>query len=71
MPTPILRLKFDFESMKHSVYVDWLTDDLDRGNVTRDTADRLRKRMKHCKILFFAFSPHAKPSQWMPWELGF
>lgn len=67
----VLGLKLDFEAMRHTVYVDWLVDDLDRGNVTRDTALRLRERMKHCRSLFFAFSPNARSSQWMPWELGF
>lgn len=67
----IMEIKLDLESMNHSVYVDWLVDDLDRTNVTRETAARLRERMEYCKCLFFAFSPSSGESNWMPWELGF
>jgi hypothetical protein len=67
----IFELKLDLEDLNYSVYVDWLIDDLDRSNVTRETAGRLRTRMEHCRCLFFAFSSSSGGSNWMPWELGF
>src|SRR5262245_6777159 len=38
-----------------SVYVDWIEDaQMNRGQVTPETADTLRKRMAHCKFLLYA-----------------
>lgn len=55
-----------------SVYVDWIEDaDLSRESVTVETAKTLRLRMKQCKSLIYCFSPNAKSSKWMPWELGY
>ena len=56
----------------YSVYVDWIVDPhLDRSNVTRATAELIRKRMKSSKSLLFAISDKAEISKWIPWELGF
>ncbi len=56
----------------YSVYVDWIVDPhLDRKNVTKATAELIRKRMKSSKSLLFAISDKAEISKWMPWELGF
>ncbi len=55
-----------------SVYLDWREDpQLDRANVTRDTAATLRRRMKNCRCLLYAQSINAQRSSWMPWETGF
>jgi len=55
-----------------SVYLDWRADpQLDRANVTRDTAATLRRRMKNCRCLLYAQSINALQSRWMPWETGF
>ncbi|MBC6721368.1 hypothetical protein H9I36_12785 [Treponema sp. Marseille-Q4130] len=55
-----------------SVYVDWIKDsNLNRKNVTPNTAEILRTRMKNCKCLFYATSQTSVDSKWMPWELGF
>jgi TIR domain len=54
------------------VYVDWIEDpQLDRSNVTTETAAQLRSRMRQAKCLLFATSEAAKKSVWMPWELGY
>ena len=54
------------------VYVDWIEDpELDRSNVTAETAAQLRSRMRQAKCLLFATSEAAKLSVWMPWELGY
>jgi len=55
-----------------SVYVDWIVDDeLDRMNVTIQTAEKLRERMRHSSSLIFATSDSSPDSKWMPWELGY
>lgn len=54
-----------------SVYVDWIVDpQLDRNNVTRESAELIRERMFHCRSLLYAISVAARMSRWMPWELG-
>ena len=69
----ILILKDDIEKLSGcNVYVDWLDDtDLDRSDVTIETANRIRSRMRGAECLLFAFSENSGGSRWMPWELGF
>lgn len=56
----------------YSVYVDWIEDaHLDRSNVTQESADLVRKRMRSCKWLVYATSENSSNSKWMPWELGY
>ena len=65
-------LKLTFEDFGYSVYVDWIEDpQLDRTNVTKETALMLQKRMKHSKSLIYAYSLNGSQSKWMPWELGY
>ena len=53
------------------MYVDWIVDpQLDRTNVTRESAELIRERMFHCRSLLYAMSVAAGMSKWMPWELG-
>jgi hypothetical protein len=55
-----------------SVYVDWMVDkQLDRSQVTPDTAERLRLRMRQSSSLIYAHSAQSGASKWMPWELGY
>lgn len=62
-----LLMKFNLD-----VYVDWIIDpDLDRNNVTRKSAERIRKRMDNSRSLIYAISISAHMSKWMPWELGY
>lgn len=54
------------------VYIDWIDDpQLDRGNVTAENADMLRRRMKQSKSLIFLTTKSSSTSRWMPWELGY
>jgi hypothetical protein len=54
------------------VYVDWIDDpQLDRGNVTAENADMLRRRMRSSKSLIFLTTKNSVSSRWMPWELGY
>ena len=51
-----------------SVYVDWQSDpQLNRGNVTRETAETLRCRLQQCRCLLYAATASAETSNWMPW----
>lgn len=53
------------------VYLDFEVDpQLDRKNVTKETAELIHSRLKHSKSLIYAQSPNANMSKWMPWELG-
>jgi hypothetical protein len=68
----ILGLKKLFESYNYSAYVDWIDDrQLSRGDVNKETAYVLRKRMNNCKSLVYATSINSSNSKWMPWELGY
>lgn len=62
----------DFESLGYNTYVDWIVDpSLDRNNITKNTAEILRTRMKQSKCLIYATSSNIISSKWMPWELGY
>lgn len=68
----VLGVKLLLEDAKKRVYVDWIDDPmLDRTNVTSKTAAELRKRMNQSASLMYLFTPNAKRSNWMPWELGY
>ncbi len=54
------------------VYVDWIIDPhLDRDNVTKESAELIRKRLRSSKTLLLALSANASFSKWVPWELGY
>lgn len=62
----------DFEMLGYKTYVDWIVDpSLDRDNITKATAEKLRLRMKQSKCLIYTTSSNIVASQWMPWELGY
>lgn len=62
----------DFESLGYNVYVDWIVDlELDRSEITKETAQKIRTRMTQSKCLIYATSSNTSSSKWMPWELGF
>lgn len=68
----ILGLLDKLNNLGYSVYVDWVDDlQLDRSNVTKSTANTLKKRMNQSKSLLYATTEHASSSKWMPWELGY
>ncbi len=59
------------KKMRFNVYVDFMVDpQLDRRSVTKETAECIQSRLKHCKSLIYAQSSNAAMSKWMPWELG-
>lgn len=68
----IAELKRILEAYGYSVYVDWITDGktLRRDNISKETAELIRKRMKQSKSMIFATSSNSPNSKWMPWELG-
>jgi hypothetical protein len=67
----VLGLKSVLEESGFSSYVYWVEDSSDRSQVTPETAERLKTRMKSCKALLYATSENADNSRWMPWELGY
>jgi hypothetical protein len=68
----LLGVKKTLELYELSVYVDQFNDSqLSPENVTRDTAETLRHRMRNSKSLLYVHSQYSKRSRWMPWELGF
>jgi hypothetical protein len=68
----IAGLKVLIERENLTVYVDWIEDaQADRSRVTPATADLLRQRMRHCRVLLYATSKASSSSRWMPWELGY
>lgn len=61
-----------FNHAGYSVYVDWMVDaQLDRTNVTSDTAKALRDRMDTCHGLAYIATANISNSKWCPWELGY
>jgi hypothetical protein len=59
-------------SKGYRVYVDWIIDpQLDRNNVTKESAELIRTRLKNSKSLILAMSVSASLSKWVPWELGY
>lgn len=68
----VLGLYTELRNHGFSVYVDWIVDpQLDRNNVTKESAALLRARMQASKTLLLAISHNASVSKWMPWELGY
>lgn len=59
------------KSFNYSVFVDWMVQPSDRSQVSKNTANWLRKTMKQCKCLLYAHSENSSESRWMPWELGY
>jgi len=65
-------LFIELTKMGFSVYVDWIVDpQLDRTNVTKESATIVRNRLHSSKSLLLAISVNASISKWMPWELGY
>lgn len=68
----VLGIYLELTNLGFEVYVDWIIDSkLDRKNVTKSSAELIRKRMKSSKSLLLAMSDNAQLSKWIPWELGF
>lgn len=68
----ILALKMELSGMGYSVYVDWIDDrQLDRNQVSKKTADLLRKRMQSSSSLLLVSTENSSVSKWVPWELGY
>jgi len=65
-------LYLELTRLKFKVYVDWIVDPhLDRNNVTKETAEQVRTRLRSSKTLLLAISANASLSKWVPWELGY
>jgi hypothetical protein len=70
--TALDMVRNDLVAGGHTVYVDKYEDpDLDPAEVSSETAERLRVRLRHCKSLVVAYTPRVHESRWVPWELGY
>lgn len=68
----LLGIKGYLEDSGLTVYVDRYTDpQISPEEVTRETAETLRGRLRASKSLLYVYSRHSSLSRWMPWELGF
>jgi hypothetical protein len=69
----ILQLNYLMEEeLGLEVYVDWIEDpDMNRDNVSPETAAHVREVMGRCSSLVYAVSRNSAGSKWMPWELGY
>jgi len=68
----LLGIKAMLEDANLKVYVDRYSDpQLSPDNVTRQTAEILRTRLRQSQTLLYVYSRHSTKSRWMPWELGF
>jgi hypothetical protein len=68
----VLGIKRAMEELGYSIYIDWINDQqMSRNQVSKETANTLRKRMRQCKSLLYAVSDNSLNSKWMPWELGY
>lgn len=68
----ILGVREELTEKGYSVYIDWIDDpQLNRTDVSKNTANRLREMMKCSDCMLFATSANSPNSKWMPWELGF
>ena len=52
------------------VYLDYEDKELNPENVTSDTGERLRNKLKKCKCLAYIATSNIANSKWCPWELG-
>jgi hypothetical protein len=65
-------LYHELTKLGYSVYVDWIVDNhLKPSQVTKNTVETLRKRLRQSDSLIYATSKNSASSKWMPWELGF
>ena len=67
----VRKLRAFFKDRGFNVYIDWIDDpQLDRNNVTSDTAELIKHRISQCQALAYVASENIKASKWCPWELG-
>lgn len=52
------------------VYVDWKDASMP-PNTSKETADKIKKRIRACEDFVVLASNNALDSKWVPWELGF
>jgi hypothetical protein len=68
----VLALKLILESFGFTVFVDWVeSPQVDRAQVSKETAAYLRDAMNRSLSLLYAASENSSGSKWMPWELGY
>lgn len=67
----VLGLKTMLEEAGYSVYVDSESaPQMDPNNVTAETVEQVKRRLRGSTSLLYATSENAETSKWMAWELG-
>lgn len=67
----IIGLRELFEECGYVVYIDWIDDkNLNRNNVTQETAEIIKSRINASKGLAYIATDNITNSKWCPWELG-
>ena len=67
----VIGLSYLFDKAGYRVYIDWIDDsNLDRKNVTQETAKIIRNRIKKSIGLSYVSTTNSVSSKWCPWELG-
>ena len=68
----LLGVKGLLEDRGLTVYIDKYSDPhMSPDNVSPETAQILRGRLRNSNTLLYVYSRHSTRSRWMPWELGF
>jgi hypothetical protein len=68
----VLGAKVLIEEKGLTVYIDWIDDPaLDRSSISRQSAERIRGRMRQCAQMAYLHTPSSTLSKWCPWELGY
>lgn len=56
-------------SMGVELYIDWLDDNMP-AVTSRETAEKLKNRIKSCNLFMLLATTNALNSKWVPWEIG-
>jgi hypothetical protein len=65
----VRRLAERLRGWEFDIYVDF-SDSALQEMVDRDLAERLKTKIRDCRLFLFALSSLSVDSRWMPWELG-
>lgn len=62
-------LKNLLASVGVELYIDWLDDNMP-AVTSRETAEKLKSRIKSCNLFMLLATANALNSKWVPWEIG-
>lgn len=67
-----MKLKERLEELRFDVYADFDDPELQKqgNNLNHALVEKLKGKIRTCKVFLFVFSAESANSRWMPWELG-